>query len=200
MFINSITIYSQTNERYGNIYGTIIDSVSKEPVWACLKIVNLEDSSLYDVCTENDGTFKITKIPIGKYDIKIIALGYFSKIKKDIVVKAGEKIELNEVVRDYAYYGEDKAKEELSKGIVHLWIGGLVITAEDNSSIPDSVRKAVIDKYGGFEYILIGCDPSGAKEHNAIVEEYLEKKNGKGWREKMSEEIEKLEEYYKNKE
>ena len=118
---------------------------------------------------------------------------------KNVKIEIGDTIKLDQVLRDYAYYGEEVAKEELSKGIINYWVGGLAVIVEKPSSIPDTVRQKIINKYGGFKTVFIGCDPTGEKEHNAVIDKYLEQRNGKGWRQKMKEELSKLEEYYKNK-
>jgi hypothetical protein len=80
-------------------------------------------------------------------------------------------------MRDYSYFGADQAKQELAMGKATLWIGGLIV-----GPIPDSTFT---DKYG-FRYVLIGCDPTGEDRHNDVIEEYLERRNGKGWHDKLS--------------
>jgi len=189
-------LYGQTNIKYCSIYGVVVDSVTHEPIVGA-SVILLQ--TYLGASTDNNGRYFIKNVPPGKYDLMISCIGYLKKNIENLVLKSGESLRLDETLRDYNYRYADIAKEELSKGIVNFWIGGLVIIAKNSSSIPDSVRQEVINKYGGFKDVLIGCDPTGAKEHNAIIEEYLEKRNGKDWRKRMEEELKKLEEYYKSK-
>ena len=201
IFLLIIAIYSpdilgQDNMKYGSIYGEVVDSVTHEPmVGASIILLRTQ----LGASTNENGRYFIEKVPPGTYNLMISLIGYSPKIVENIIIKSGESLKLNEILRDYNYKYADTAKKELSKGIVNLWIGGLIIIAKNPSSIPDSVRQEIINKYGGFKYVPIGCDPSGAKEHNAVIEEYLEKRNGKGWRQRMEDELKELEEYYKNK-
>ena len=192
--ICSPDILGQNNIKYGSIYGEVVDSVTHEPMVGASVIIS---QTQLGASTDANGRYYINKVPPGTYNLMISLIGYSQKIVKNIVIKSGESLKLDEILRDYNYRYADIAKEELSKGIINLWIGGLVIIAKNPSSIPDSVRQEVINKYGGFKNVPIGCDPSGVKEHNAVVEEYLDKRNGKGWRQRMESELKKLEEYYK---
>jgi hypothetical protein len=78
-------------------------------------------------------------------------------------------------MRDFDYSSADQAKKELAEGIVHLWLVGLVV------NVPDS---SFTDKYG-FRYVSAYGDLAGEYYHNQIVEEYLDKRNGKGWERKL---------------
>lgn len=189
-------ILGQTNIKYGSIYGEVVDSVTHEPMVGASVILL---KTYFGASTDNNGRYFIKNVPPGKYNLMISYIGYFKKIVENLVIKSGESLKLDEILRDYNYRYADIAKEELSKGIVNLWIGGLVVIAKNPSSIPDSVRQEVINRYGGFKNVLVGCVPTGVKEHNAIIEEYLENRNGKGWRKKMEDELKELGEYYKNK-
>ncbi len=190
----------QSNEKYGFIYGSIVDSVTNEPlIGANIQLCIDSEPCPFGAATDVNGKFKISNIPPGKYNIKISYIGFISKMLTNVKIEIGDTIKLDEVLKDYSFYGEEVAKEEISKGIITYWLGGLVVISDSYSSIPDSIRQKVIDKYGGFKTVLIGCDPTGADKHNAVVDKYLEQRNGKGWRQKMEEELSKLEEYYKNK-
>ena len=168
--ITKQTLYSN----YGSIYGTIRDTVTNTPICG----VNcLLDSTYLGAQTNDSGYYSIANIPSGHYRVKYSLVGYQKVIKNDIDIYPGEAKKLDIIMRDYSYFGADRAKQELALGKATIWIGGLIVCP-----IPDSTFT---DKYG-FRYVLIGCDPTGEDKHNDVIEEYLERRNGKGWHDKLS--------------
>ncbi|MEC3875496.1 FEKKY domain-containing protein [Chryseobacterium salviniae] len=89
-----------------------------------------------------------------------------------------------------------QAKEDVKKDkIMYRFAGGLSIPEYDPKTRNkiDSIRKKF-----GISYFNTGCtvdviDIEGQQKYKETVKPYLEKRNGKGWEEKMNREIENLE-------
>ena len=92
-----------------NIRGTITDIDSKEPlIGAAIEIPSLNIGST----TDENGEFKITGVPVGRYDVHVTYIGYEEQTASDVIVTAGKEViinltlaekvhELNEVVVAY---------------------------------------------------------------------------------------------------
>ncbi|AZA88460.1 hypothetical protein EG349_17615 [Chryseobacterium shandongense] len=88
-----------------------------------------------------------------------------------------------------------QAKEDIKKdNVMYRFAGGLSIPKYDlkTRNKIDSIRKKF-----GVTYFNTGCtvdiiDIEGQQKYEEAVKLYLEKRNGKGWEEKMNREIENL--------
>jgi len=88
-----------------------------------------------------------------------------------------------------------QTKEDIKKDkIMYRFAGGLSIPEYDTKTQNkiDSIRKKF-----GISYFNTGCivdviDIEGQQKYKETVKSYLEKRNGKGWEEKMNKEIENL--------
>jgi|GEM_PF-430896 len=89
-----------------------------------------------------------------------------------------------------------QAKEDIKKDkIMYRFAGGISIPEYDakTQNKIDSIRRKF-----GIRYFSTGCtvdliDLEGQQKYEETVKPYLEKRNGKGWEEKMNREIENLE-------
>ena len=88
-----------------------------------------------------------------------------------------------------------QAKEDIKKdNVMYRYAGGLSIPEYDikTQNKIDSIREKF-----GISYFNTGCtvdvtDLEGQQKYEETVKPYLEKRNGKGWEEKMNKEIENL--------
>ena len=192
--ISWMNIYSQPFDQYGSIKGTIIDSLSGEPVFGAIISVIQNDTETGTI-TESNGGYLIDGIQPGICSVQVRCLGYQARLIDNVNIKAGVTTRLNAkiIYSDYDY--EELAREEIQIGQVEIWVGGLILHVD--TGVPDSAYNAIRNKYG-FSIRYTGCDVTGVKEHNAVIETYLEKRNGTGWREKMNKELEEIEQQYKN--
>jgi hypothetical protein len=158
---------------YGSLCGTVRDTITNIPLRGINCVV---DSTSLGAVTNDSGYYYINRIPKGRYKIKYSCVGYDLVIKNDVDIYTGEVKTIDVTMRDYSYFGADIAKQELARGIATIWLGGLIV-----APIPDSTFTDIY----GFRYVLIGCNPTGEDKHNAIIEEYLERRNGKDWYDKL---------------
>jgi hypothetical protein len=90
-----------------------------------------------------------------------------------------------------APYSPRAAEKDISEGIIKQYGYGLSITKMRGAPV-DQI-DAVYAKYG-FKEESAGClvteeDIQQMEEYNAVVEEYLDKRNGFGWRRKFTNEL-----------
>lgn len=78
----------------GIIKGTVIDSVTKQPVeYAAVSAIAMRDSSIAGgMVTDEKGEFKIDKLKPGRYFLKIKFIGYSEKIVRGIVLKPDQPV------------------------------------------------------------------------------------------------------------
>ena len=158
----------------GSIFGTVRDSVTGEALPGAIVVL---DSTSLGATVDSQGHFDIQRIPPGIYMVKTKCIGYDVNTRAGVQVFPSQPTELHVLLKEWTYRFADQARAELARGVVELWVGGLVITA-----IPDS---SLTDKYG-FRFLVSGCDPIVADIHNEPVEAYLERRNGKDWRDRLN--------------
>lgn len=83
----SIAAYSQTGKP---LRGMIIDNASGEPL-SYVTIVILNSDTPQGTTTQEDGTFSLENLPVGRYDIKASFVGYEPAIAKEIIVSSGKE-------------------------------------------------------------------------------------------------------------
>jgi hypothetical protein len=160
------------SELFGLFTGTVKDSVIGIPLVGAT--VELKPGQRGDA-SDLVGHFEVPRIHPGRYSFSFSYVGYKTVTVNDVEIAAGKITHLDISLPwssppDFS----DWARRELSQGIVRLWTAGLLI-----GSGPDSMFTS---QYG-FQYVDVGCDPTGVLEHNRVVEEFLEGRNGKGWKE-----------------
>jgi hypothetical protein len=103
--IISFTVMAQTGKP---LRGIVMDNASGEPL-SFVTIVVLNSNTPKGTTTEEDGTFSLENLPVGRYDIQASFVGYEPAIVKEIIVSSGKEAfitlslkenltELNEVV------------------------------------------------------------------------------------------------------
>lgn len=113
-----------------------------------------------------------------------------------IYFDAATYISTRKAIRESENEYIQQAKEDIKKDkIMYRFAGGLSIPQYDakTQNKIDSIRKKF-----GVTYFNTGCtvdviDREGQQKYEETVKPYLEKRNGKGWEEKMNKEIENLE-------
>ena len=92
---NKLKILTQT------IRGQVIDEESKLPLVGVT--VSIEGSSPpIGATTNNDGNFRIEKVPVGRVNLQLSHIGYEQKIIPNIVVNSAKEVVLNLTLREYA--------------------------------------------------------------------------------------------------
>jgi hypothetical protein len=84
----AISAFAQTQ----TVRGKISDAASKTPIpGAAVLIVGTNTGT----ATDNDGSFRLTDVPVGRISLKITFVGYEDIFIKDIIVNAGKEVVLD---------------------------------------------------------------------------------------------------------
>ncbi|MBI9039617.1 MAG: carboxypeptidase regulatory-like domain-containing protein [Bacteroidales bacterium] len=83
------TIYEQF---FGILSGLVTDSNTSAPIEGAL--ISLEGTS-YEAITSADGTYEITDIEVGTYDVSITVLNYFGQTENDIIISSNNTTTLD---------------------------------------------------------------------------------------------------------
>lgn len=113
-----------------------------------------------------------------------------------IYFDASTYISTRKAIRESENEYIQQAKEDIKKdNVMYRFAGGFSIPEYDLKTQDkiDSIRRKF-----GISYFNTGCtvdliDLEGQQKYEETVKSYLEKRNGKGWEEKMTKEIENLE-------
>lgn len=83
----------------GQISGTIIDAATKEPVgYASAALLKHESLSyIKGLQTKDDGKLVFTEVEPGRYSIRVTYVGYETYLRTDIVVAAGQQVDLGDI-------------------------------------------------------------------------------------------------------
>ena len=174
------------NAENGKITGTIQDAGDNDYIpYASVVLFNKADSSqVSGVITDENGFFKLDKVPDGEYYLLIDYIGYNKRIIKDISVKKGNKnlelgilkmsksqnsIEEVEIVeeKDIIQYKIDKKVINVSKKIVAS--GGTVVDALENTpSVQVDVEGNVSVRGSSNFTVLIDGKPTALSGNDAL--------------------------------
>ncbi|HEX2982583.1 MAG TPA: carboxypeptidase-like regulatory domain-containing protein, partial [Ignavibacteriales bacterium] len=81
-----------------NLYQTVKGKVLDKTLQTTLpgaNIVILKTNPPIGAMTDNDGTYKIEKVPIGRYDVQASYIGYEPMVIKEVVIGSGKEVVLN---------------------------------------------------------------------------------------------------------
>jgi hypothetical protein len=157
----------------GSIAGFVRDHATGEPLVGALVAL---DSLPFANSTDHQGKYLLKNVPPGTHSVRATYIGFERDVRKGIVVAPGERVTLDIHLREWWYEQEDAAREDLARGIVQLKLPGLLV-----GTFPDS---SFTDKYG-FRYLPTGCVITGEHLYNAVIEKYLDERNGKGWQQRL---------------
>ncbi|MCA9732695.1 MAG: TonB-dependent receptor [Deferribacteres bacterium] len=92
MFTVVITSFAQTITQ--SVQGTVFDAVTKAPL-PFANIVVLDTEPLMGTTSDLEGHFVLPKVPVGRHTIKIMMMGYESRLMSEILITTGKQISLN---------------------------------------------------------------------------------------------------------
>ncbi len=87
-------------------------------------------------------------------------------------------------------YNHFTAKRDIKNGKVQLLTAGLILPSgnEEEQKAEEGIRNEF-----GYKSLWIGCTwTPGVEKYNTVVENYLDKRNGNGWRNRMQQRINSL--------
>ncbi len=132
----------------GNISGKLIDSISNEVVAYATVVLKKEgkDKEINGVLSEDNGKFRLTEVPVGKYKLYLSFLGYNEKVVD--VETTPEKPDLNvkEISLVPANYLLDAVEITDQRSLVENKVDKLVFNAEQDASISGGDATEVLRK------------------------------------------------------
>lgn len=87
-----LTAHAQSTQ---TIRGRIFDEVSRTPLIGVSVLVTLDQSGTLGSTTDENGDYRIEKVPVGRQTLKITYIGYDEQTIPNIIVTAGKEVILN---------------------------------------------------------------------------------------------------------
>ncbi len=100
LFILCSTLFAQTG---GKIVGTVVDKDTREPLIGANVLV---EGTTLGAATDLDGTFIILRVPPGKYDLRVVYIGYQELIMQNVEVLTALTTALDFELSQEAIVGE----------------------------------------------------------------------------------------------
>lgn len=90
----NIYIVTAQTQITGTIKGQVLDQANGEPLpFTTVQI--LETNPIIGGVTDLDGNFQLSKVPVGRYTIKISSVGYENYLIKELLVTSGKDVVIN---------------------------------------------------------------------------------------------------------
>lgn len=119
----------------GAISGTIVDAQTQQPIPGVNVI--LANTTL-GAATNSDGTFRISRVPVGTYTAQISAIGFTPIQVPDLVVRSGRSTQLSKALEE-AFY---ETGEVIVEGGVYFENDSQNLTSAQNLSYEEIRRSA----------------------------------------------------------
>jgi hypothetical protein len=94
-FLFAMTSTSLLAQSTQTIRGKVLDEVAQTPLIGVSVSVTTADGKLLGAVTDENGTYRIEKVPVGRQTIRITYIGYEEVTVPNVVVTAGKEIILN---------------------------------------------------------------------------------------------------------
>jgi hypothetical protein len=91
LLVITTNIFSQINTQV--IRGKAVDNVTQSPLIGA-SVAVIGTNPVMTSITDNNGIFKITNVPLGRYNIQISYIGYNSSVVPEILVTTGKEVVL----------------------------------------------------------------------------------------------------------
>jgi outer membrane receptor protein involved in Fe transport len=122
----------QSSKIKGKVVGKLIDPTTKEPVPYASIVVTKGEKQINGTMSAEDGSFKISNIPVGQYKLMISFVGY-ETISKDIeMTPKNPDVNLNKIEMELGAIKLDEVVVEGQKSIIENKIDKIVYNAEND--------------------------------------------------------------------
>ncbi len=97
-FLMLCTTYANNNPKNGSISGKIIDTATQQPIpYATIVIKGKDNKTVTGGITDENGNFKIDKIPEGEYNVEFQFIGYKTVTKKVSITSKKADVEMGAI-------------------------------------------------------------------------------------------------------
>jgi ferric enterobactin receptor len=178
------SVKAQSVPFYFSVKGKIVDSLSKSGAgWATIFIRNQVDETISSCVSDSTGSFLLTGIPKGDYNLQVISVGYANKvIPLKLQDTLGPHVDLGTLSINIGAKQLKEVEVRGSKPLVKQEIDRLVYDVQADpdsrgSNVLEMMRKVpfvsldadqnILLKNNASFKIFINDKPSGMLEHNA---------------------------------
>ncbi len=150
---------NKTSKIKGKISGSIIDSLSLEPIGYATIVLKKSGRAkeINGVLSEEDGGFKLTELENGKYDLYISFLGYENKVVSEIeLTPKNPDSDLETIVLAATDYLLDEIEVTEKRALIESRVDKIIFNAEDDSSIAGGDATEVLRKVPSLSVDLDG--------------------------------------------
>jgi hypothetical protein len=92
----SVTLASPLfGQSYQTVRGRILDEVTQTPLIGVNVIIALDQTNFLGSTTNEDGEYRIEKVPVGRQTLKVSYMGYEERTIPNIIVTAGKEVVMN---------------------------------------------------------------------------------------------------------
>ena len=176
------------HSRFGAIVGKVTSNRDGQPLVGAT--VYLEDS--YQGCqTKDSGFYSITGIPAGTYKLSASLIAFVKQTRENVVVRPHDSVRIDFRLADMCESWADDARRDIAASKVRILLGGFIVF-----NIPRNEVDKLTRKYG-FEYQVRGNASVCEVDYNAVVEEYLNSRNGADWRKRFDAEWDEIARRYR---
>ncbi len=89
----TLSVFAQTIN--GTISGNVVDSQNSAVSGSTITVTNTETGNSRTIVTNDDGSFRLSGLTIGTYNVKVEKTGFSSKINNNVLVSVGSDANLN---------------------------------------------------------------------------------------------------------
>src|SRR5262249_29947029 len=89
-----LSFMAQAQEPTQTVRGTVLDKDNRQPLTGATVVV-INGTISGGTVTDNDGKFKIEKVPAGRKTIRVTYVGYKDVLISDVIVNSAKEVVLN---------------------------------------------------------------------------------------------------------
>ncbi|QQS52238.1 MAG: TonB-dependent receptor [Bacteroidota bacterium] len=149
------------------VRGVILDKESQAPLIGATIVIN-NSNPLIGSTTDTEGNYKLTGVPIGRYDFKVSYIGYKEIIIPEVLVSSGKELVLNvELMEDFKSLNEVVVKASSTKGEA---MNSMSLISGRSVNVEMTKRYAGgLDDPSRLASSFAGVSTDGGIESNAIM-------------------------------
>jgi hypothetical protein len=93
--LGNLPVWAQTQSSSGDVTGTVVGPSKALLSGATVTATNLETGLARTATTDTEGSYRITLLPPGDYEVKVVVEGFTTQIKRGITLTVGQAVVIN---------------------------------------------------------------------------------------------------------
>ena len=164
----------------GTMKGNVIDAKTKEPIPFANVVAKQDGKMVRGAQTDMDGVFTIKPLNVGKYDVEVSYMGYATKVRQGVDVKAS-----GFTVVDFEITSEIETLDIVvieAERVPVIEIGtpesGQRISADDIARMPGTSVESIVAAVGGVGYSDGGTGTARGESNMVTMQGNVRKRTG----------------------